>query len=233
MQRVEPEATEQSTWNRTTRRHVEPGEWRRFEQSMAEIFTAFGMDLDTPGTARHAGAVPAGALRRDRRLRGRPEAADGVPDRVPLRRGLPGQPDHRGADLLLLAVRAPRAAVPRLRARRLRRARADHRHLEADPARAAVRAPLHGAGASRRADRRRARRADRARTASPSISRRCTCARRCAASARSTRRRSRPSGAAATATTRSCGASSSPRSATATPGHERRERGKRCRPPGT
>jgi GTP cyclohydrolase I len=50
MQRVEPEASEQSSWNRTTPRHVEPEEWRRFERSMAEIFTAFGMDLDTPGT---------------------------------------------------------------------------------------------------------------------------------------------------------------------------------------
>ena len=60
MQRVEPEATEQSTWNRTTRRHVEPADWLRFEHSMAEIFTAFGMDLDTAGTAR----TPSGSCRR-------------------------------------------------------------------------------------------------------------------------------------------------------------------------
>ena len=31
-------------------RDVEPEDWLRFEQSMAEIFAAFGMNLDTPGT---------------------------------------------------------------------------------------------------------------------------------------------------------------------------------------
>ena len=49
---VEADTGVRSSWNRTTPRHVEPGEWRRFEQSMADIFTAFGMNLDTPGTAR-------------------------------------------------------------------------------------------------------------------------------------------------------------------------------------
>jgi hypothetical protein len=63
------------------------------------------------------GALLAGALRRDRRLRGRPQAADGVPDREPPRRLRARQPDHRGADLLLRARRAPRTALPRLRPR--------------------------------------------------------------------------------------------------------------------
>jgi GTP cyclohydrolase I len=31
-------------------RGVSPAEWRRFERHIGEIFTAFGMDLDTPGT---------------------------------------------------------------------------------------------------------------------------------------------------------------------------------------
>lgn len=31
-------------------RHVAPADWERYERHMAEIFTAFGMDLDTPGT---------------------------------------------------------------------------------------------------------------------------------------------------------------------------------------
>jgi len=31
-------------------RAVDSSDWRRFERHMAEIFTAFGMDLDTPGT---------------------------------------------------------------------------------------------------------------------------------------------------------------------------------------
>jgi GTP cyclohydrolase I len=33
-------------------RHVEPADWLRFERSMAEIFAAFGMNLETPGTER-------------------------------------------------------------------------------------------------------------------------------------------------------------------------------------
>jgi GTP cyclohydrolase I len=33
-----------------TPRQVEPEDWLRFQQSMAEIFTAFGMNLQTPGT---------------------------------------------------------------------------------------------------------------------------------------------------------------------------------------
>lgn len=52
---AEPDVGDQSSWNRTAPRHVEPQEWRRFEQSMGEIFTAFGMDLDTPGTAQTPG----------------------------------------------------------------------------------------------------------------------------------------------------------------------------------
>ena len=44
--------TQPGSWERVGRRSVEPEEWRRFERSMAEIFTAFGMDLETPGTAR-------------------------------------------------------------------------------------------------------------------------------------------------------------------------------------
>lgn len=31
-------------------RHIAPEDWRRFEAHMSEIFTALGMDLDTPGT---------------------------------------------------------------------------------------------------------------------------------------------------------------------------------------
>ena len=41
-----------AAWEQVRPRHVEPEDWLRFRQSMAEIFTAFGMDLDTPGTER-------------------------------------------------------------------------------------------------------------------------------------------------------------------------------------
>src|SRR5688500_1456699 len=38
--------------DQATPRRVEPEDWLRFEQSMAEILAAFGMDLESPGTAR-------------------------------------------------------------------------------------------------------------------------------------------------------------------------------------
>jgi GTP cyclohydrolase IA len=38
-------------WEHLTPRIVPSSDWQRFEDNVAEIFTAFGMDLDTPGTA--------------------------------------------------------------------------------------------------------------------------------------------------------------------------------------
>jgi GTP cyclohydrolase I len=38
--------------DRLSPRHVTPQDWLRFEQSMAEILAAFGMDLETPATER-------------------------------------------------------------------------------------------------------------------------------------------------------------------------------------
>ncbi len=35
----------------TRRRHVDDRDWQRYEGYVAEIFSAFGLDLDTPGTA--------------------------------------------------------------------------------------------------------------------------------------------------------------------------------------
>jgi len=37
-------------WDHATPRHVDAAELARFERHVAEIFEAFGMDLDTPGT---------------------------------------------------------------------------------------------------------------------------------------------------------------------------------------
>ena len=136
------------------------------------------------GHARHAAAVRAGAVRRDGRLRRRPEAAHALPDRAARGRRGPPRADRRGPRRLLRALRAPRAAVPRPRPRRLRRRRRDPRHLEAHAARAALRAALHRAGAARGGDRGRAAASSPARAASRSGSRRRTCAPRCAASRR-------------------------------------------------
>src|ERR1700693_2504925 len=44
----DPEETTQ--WEKTRPRTVKPEQWTRFEGYASEIFEAFGMDLDTPGT---------------------------------------------------------------------------------------------------------------------------------------------------------------------------------------
>jgi GTP cyclohydrolase I len=46
----DPEET--INWEHIAPRHIEPADWRRFQRAMAEIFAAFGMDLDQPGTER-------------------------------------------------------------------------------------------------------------------------------------------------------------------------------------
>jgi GTP cyclohydrolase IA len=43
---------ELSPWERVTPRNIDVEQWRRFERYVGEIFEAFGMDLDTPGTVR-------------------------------------------------------------------------------------------------------------------------------------------------------------------------------------
>jgi GTP cyclohydrolase IA len=44
------DAQEDREWERVNPRRVTPDQWLRFEAYMAEIFTALGMRLDTPGT---------------------------------------------------------------------------------------------------------------------------------------------------------------------------------------
>ena len=44
----DPEETTQ--WEQIRPRKIEPQQWQKFEGYAAEIFEAFGMDLDTPGT---------------------------------------------------------------------------------------------------------------------------------------------------------------------------------------
>src|SRR6186713_2498537 len=44
----DPEDT--SPWERAAPREISDEQWERFERSIAEMFTAFGMDLETVGT---------------------------------------------------------------------------------------------------------------------------------------------------------------------------------------
>jgi GTP cyclohydrolase I len=47
---VDPE--ELTAWEQVAPRRIGEADWRRFRQSVAEIFAAFGMELDTPATER-------------------------------------------------------------------------------------------------------------------------------------------------------------------------------------
>ena len=138
-------------------RDIPPTDWQRYEENIAEIFEALGMPLDTPGTA----ATPERFLRAlydaTAGYDGDPKLLTAFPTEATRRPRRGARADRRGPDRVLGAVRAPRAAVPRVRAHRVRRRRLDHRDLEADAARSAVRAPVHGAGADGRGDRRHAR----------------------------------------------------------------------------
>jgi hypothetical protein len=55
-------------WELGRPRQVADADLQRFRDYMSENFSAFGMQLDTPGHCPDAGAVPGGALRRERRL---------------------------------------------------------------------------------------------------------------------------------------------------------------------
>jgi GTP cyclohydrolase I len=50
--RLPPAAKVAPPWDQIEPRNIYPEDWLRFQQSVAEIFTAFGMDLETPGTER-------------------------------------------------------------------------------------------------------------------------------------------------------------------------------------
>jgi len=45
---TDPEET--TEWEQVSPRQIDAADWRRFETYVSEIFGAFGMDLDTPGT---------------------------------------------------------------------------------------------------------------------------------------------------------------------------------------
>ncbi len=91
-------------------REIDADDWRRYERYMKEIFTALGMEPDTPGTretpARFLRALydaTAGYDGDPKLLTAFPAEGDGGPRQ-------PGQPGGRGADLVPLPLRAPRAA---------------------------------------------------------------------------------------------------------------------------
>ena len=82
----DPEET--TSWERVRPRDVTDDQWRRFEDAVGEMFTAFGMDLETEGTAEHAASVRASHVRGHGRLRRGSQAADRLPDGMSRRTGL-------------------------------------------------------------------------------------------------------------------------------------------------
>ena len=125
----------------------------------ARSSTAFGMDLDTPGTRE----TPARFLRA---LYDATSGYDGTRSCSPRSRPSTAG-SHSGLILegpISFHALCEHHALPFHGdgARRICRRRGDHRHLEADADRPALRTPLHRAGTDGRADRGRARRARRA-----------------------------------------------------------------------
>src|ERR1700759_762219 len=47
---LSPAVDAKTCWFDLPPRHVAPSDWARYRSAVAEIFEAFGMDLDTPGT---------------------------------------------------------------------------------------------------------------------------------------------------------------------------------------
>ena len=147
----DPEETTQ--WEKIQPRAVSPAEWERFEGYAAEIFTAFGMDLDTPGTT----TTP------KRFLRAMFDATSGYEGDPKLLTAFPTE-CHGGPDCSISQViegpieffsLCEHHALPfQPCVHRLHRARGDHRHLQADPARARVLPALHRPGAGRGRNRR-------------------------------------------------------------------------------
>ena len=129
-----------------------------YRGNMAEILDGARAAARDAGHAGHPRALPARALRRDAGYDGDPKLVTTFPTESDAAGGQPFAQIVEGPIAFSALCEHHALPVPRPRARRLHRRRADHRHLEADPARPPLRAPLHRAGAARRADRRHARR---------------------------------------------------------------------------
>jgi len=49
-QLIDPSTQKANTWERLHHREISPDQWQRYEGYMREIFTALGMDTETPAT---------------------------------------------------------------------------------------------------------------------------------------------------------------------------------------
>ena len=126
------------SWREAEPRQIAAEDWLRYERHVGEIFAAFGMDLDTPGTRETPQRFLRALYDATAGYEGDPKLLTAFPaERSGASTAAPSQ-IVEGPISFYSALRAPLAAVPRHGVDRLHRRRADHRHLEADPAGAAV-----------------------------------------------------------------------------------------------
>lgn len=114
----DPEETTQ--WEKTRPRTIAPEKWKQFEGYAAEMFSAFGMDLDTPGTRTTPTRFVRALFDATNGYEGDPKLLTGFPTEC---RGGPdcSIPQTIEGRRILLSVRASRAPVPRARLHRLHR----------------------------------------------------------------------------------------------------------------
>ena len=153
---LSPAVDAPTCWFDLPPRHIAPADWVRYRAAVAEIFEAFGMDLETPGTEDTPERFLRALYEATAGYDGDPKLATTFPAEASSAAAAPGQVIEGPIEFHCLCEHH---ALPFFGygAHRLPRRRADRRDLEADAARAALRAPVHGAGAARRADRGRAR----------------------------------------------------------------------------
>ena len=97
-------------------RRSSAADWARFRDSMAEIFEAFGMDLETPGTRDTPDRFLRALFEATAGYDGEPKLATRFPAEHGGRIEARARPDHRGADRVPLASASTmrcRSSAPR------------------------------------------------------------------------------------------------------------------------
>jgi hypothetical protein len=128
------EDTEYLTAIELRKRPVTDDQFHKFENYAAEIFSAFGLDLNTSATKDTPRRFIKALFDATEGYEGDPQPAAGFRRRMSRRTRLPARSGDRRSNPLLYLVRAPRSAILWHGIFRLHRSRAHHWHLQAHPA---------------------------------------------------------------------------------------------------